>query len=43
MACDVVLANRLRECLQDEPGLTENAMFGGLAFLVNGNIAVIVP
>jgi len=40
MAYDEVLANRLRECLQDEPGVTEKAMFGGLAFLVNGNMAV---
>src|SRR5665213_2201142 len=40
MAYDAVLANRLRECLQDESGVTEKAMFGGLAFLVNGNMAV---
>ena len=40
MAYDEVLANRLRECLQDEAGVTEKAMFGGLAFLVNGNMAV---
>jgi hypothetical protein len=40
MAYDEVLANRLRECLQGEPGVTEKAMFGGLAFLVNGNMAV---
>jgi hypothetical protein len=40
MAYDEVLANRLRECLQDETGVTEKAMFGGLAFLVNGNMAV---
>jgi hypothetical protein len=26
--------------VQDEPGLTENRMFGGLAFLINGNMAV---
>jgi TfoX/Sxy family transcriptional regulator of competence genes len=40
MAYDEVVADRLRECLQDEPNVTEKAMFGGLAFLVNGNMAV---
>jgi TfoX N-terminal domain len=40
MAYDEVVANRLRECLQDEPNVTEKAMFGGLAFMVNGNMAV---
>jgi TfoX/Sxy family transcriptional regulator of competence genes len=40
VAYDEDLANRLREILQDEPGLTEKRMFGGLAFLINGNMAV---
>ncbi|HEY7046908.1 MAG TPA: TfoX/Sxy family protein [Jatrophihabitantaceae bacterium] len=40
MAYDVELANRLREQVGDEKGLTEKAMFGGLAFLINGNMAV---
>ena len=40
MAYDEVLADRLRSCLSGEPGLTEKRMFGGLAFLVNGNMAV---
>jgi TfoX/Sxy family transcriptional regulator of competence genes len=40
MAYDEELANRLRECLQDEAGVTEKRMFGGLAFLVDGNLAV---
>ena len=40
MAYDVELANRVREVVLDEPGLTEKAMFGGLAFLVGGNMAV---
>jgi TfoX N-terminal domain len=40
MAYDEVVADRLRECLQDEPNVTEKAMFGGLAFMVNGNMAV---
>lgn len=40
MSFDQVLAGRLREVLGDEQGLTERRMFGGLAFLVNGNMAV---
>ena len=40
MAYDEELANRIRECLQAEPGLSEKRMFGGLAFLVNGTMAV---
>ena len=40
MAYDEDLANRLRELLQDERGLTEKKMFGGLAFLINGNMSV---
>ena len=40
MTYDVELADRLREILTGEPGLTERKMFGGLAFLVHGNMAV---
>ena len=40
MAYDEDLANRIREIVQHEPGLTEKRMFGGLAFLINGNMAV---
>jgi TfoX/Sxy family transcriptional regulator of competence genes len=40
MAYDEELAERLREVLDDEPGVSEKRMFGGLAFLVNGNMAV---
>ena len=40
MAYDEDLANRVREIVQGEPALTEKKMFGGLAFLVNGNMAV---
>jgi hypothetical protein len=40
MAYDTELANRIRELVQNEKGLTEKAMFGGLAFLINGNMAV---
>jgi TfoX/Sxy family transcriptional regulator of competence genes len=40
MAYDEDLANRLREQLADEGARTEKAMFGGLAFLLGGNMAV---
>ena len=40
MAYDEVLADRLRGQLSGEPGLTEKRMFGGLAFLIGGNMAV---
>ena len=40
MAYDVELAERLREVVAAEPGLTEKRMFGGLAFLAHGNLAV---
>jgi hypothetical protein len=37
---DQDLAWRIREVLSDEPGLTEKTMFGGLAFLIDGHMAV---
>lgn len=37
---DVDLALRLRELLAGEPGVTEKRMFGGLAFMVAGHMAV---
>lgn len=40
MAYDGDLADRIRAVVQVEPGLTERRMFGGLAFLVHGNMAV---
>jgi hypothetical protein len=40
VAYDVELADRIRMMLKDEPGLTERRMFGGLAFLIDGNMAV---
>ena len=40
MAYDEDLANRIRELLADEPGVTEMKMFGGLAFLIGGNMSV---
>ncbi len=41
MAYDEDLANRIRALLGPEPGLTEKKMFGGLAFLLGGNMAVV--
>lgn len=40
MAYDDALANRIREVVQGEPGLSEKRMFGGLAFLIDGKMAV---
>ena len=40
MAYDEDLANRIRELIASEAGLTEQRMFGGLAFLINGNMSV---
>jgi TfoX/Sxy family transcriptional regulator of competence genes len=40
MAYDEALADRIRELLADEPRVTERKMFGGLAFLIEGNMAV---
>jgi TfoX/Sxy family transcriptional regulator of competence genes len=40
MAYDEDLANRIRELVADQPGLTEKKMFGGLAFLIGGNMSV---
>jgi TfoX/Sxy family transcriptional regulator of competence genes len=40
MAYDEDLAERIRDQLAGEPGVTEKKMFGGLAFLLDGNMAV---
>jgi len=40
MAYDEVLAGRIRALVAAEPSLTEKKMFGGLAFLIGGNMAV---
>ena len=40
MAYDEELAARIRALVADEPSLTEKKMFGGLAFLVGGNMAI---
>jgi hypothetical protein len=39
MAYDEGLAERLREVLAEQADLDEKKMFGGLAFLLNGNLA----
>ena len=40
MAYDEHLATRIRDLLVGESGVTEKKMFGGLAFLIRGNMAV---
>jgi len=40
MVYDTDLADRIRACLEPEDRLTEKAMFGGLAFLIGGNMAI---
>jgi TfoX/Sxy family transcriptional regulator of competence genes len=40
MAYDEQLAERIRDLLRGQRGLTEKKMFGGLAFLVGGNMAI---
>ena len=40
VAYDEELAGRIRERLGDDAGVTETKMFGGLAFLIGGNMAV---
>lgn len=40
MAYDEALAARIRELVANEKGLSEKRMFGGLAFLIGGNIAI---
>lgn len=40
MAYDEELAGRIRDLLGGEPDLAEKKMFGGLAFLIGGNMAV---
>ena len=40
MTYDRDLADRLRAALSTEPGVTEKAMFGGLAFLIDGSMAL---
>ena len=40
MAYDEEQAERVRAQLEDEPGLTERKMFGGIAWMLEGNMAV---
>lgn len=42
MAYDEELAHRVRELLADEDGLSEMRMFGGLAFLLDGNMSIAI-
>ena len=42
MAYDTDLADRIRELLGPLRGVDEKRMFGGLAFLINGNMGVAV-
>jgi len=43
MAYDEDLAYRIRELVAAEHGVEEKRMFGGLAFLINGNMSVVNP
>lgn len=40
MAYDEVLAGRIRDIIGPDPELTEKKMFGGLAFLIRGRLAI---
>jgi hypothetical protein len=40
MAFDEELAGRIRQLIGSDPELTEKRMFGGLAFMIGGNMAI---
>jgi TfoX/Sxy family transcriptional regulator of competence genes len=40
MAYDEALAGRIRDLIGNDPDVSEKSMFGGLAFMVGGNMAV---
>jgi len=40
MAFDEELAGRIRQLIGSDPELTEKKMFGGLAFMIRGNMAI---
>jgi hypothetical protein len=40
MAYSKALADEIRARIGDNPGLTERQMFGGIAFMLIGNMAV---
>jgi TfoX/Sxy family transcriptional regulator of competence genes len=42
MAYDEELADRVRELIAGERGIDERRMFGGLAMMLNGNMAVVI-
>ena len=39
MAFDPVIAQRVRDLLSNQPGITEKKLFGGIGFLLRGNMA----
>ena len=39
MVYDEHLAQRVREFLNNQPGFTEKKMFGGIGFMIHGNMA----
>jgi TfoX/Sxy family transcriptional regulator of competence genes len=40
MACSETLAEPIRQCLARKKGIEEKKMFGGVGFLLNGNMLV---
>jgi len=40
MTYDIGLAQRIRKALEDRPDVSKRAMFGGLAFLVDGKMFI---
>ena len=40
MAYDEALAERIRDRLTEMPGVTDKRMFGGIAFMTDGNMTV---
>ncbi|MDP1799682.1 MAG: TfoX/Sxy family protein [Planctomycetaceae bacterium] len=40
MACDETLVGRIRDEVAHKPGVTEKKMFGGVVFMLNGNMLV---
>ena len=39
MAYDLMVAQRIRDLLSQQPNILEKKMFGGIGFLANGNMA----
>ena len=40
MAYDEGLSQRLREVVEEQPGIVEKKMFGGLCFMLSGNMCL---